>query len=109
MITAYDGVMPARRFPSPWSVEEQAAGFVVRDHNGQALAYFYFEEEPGRRSAAKLLTKGEARRIAVNIVTSWNIDAVARSGRSPARSRSLVVCSCRADGRARACEVFCFF
>jgi hypothetical protein len=26
-----------------------------------------FEEEPGRRAAAKLLTKGEARRIAVNI------------------------------------------
>jgi hypothetical protein len=27
----------------------------VRDHNGQALAYVYFEHEPGRRAAAKLL------------------------------------------------------
>jgi len=35
----------------------------VRDHDGQALAYVYFEEEAG----AKLLTKDEARRIAVNI------------------------------------------
>ena len=58
--------MPGRRFPPPWSVEEQAACFVVVDRSGQKLAYIYFEDEPGRRSAAKLLTKDEARRIAVN-------------------------------------------
>jgi hypothetical protein len=39
----------------------------VRDHNRQALAYVYYEDEPGRRSAAKLLTRDEARRIASNI------------------------------------------
>jgi DNA helicase HerA-like ATPase len=59
--------MPARRFPPPWSIEEQAACFVVRDHHGQALAYVYFEDEPGRRSAAELLAKTEARQIAANI------------------------------------------
>jgi hypothetical protein len=53
--------MTARRFRPPWSVEEQAACFVVRDHNDQAFAYVYCEDEPGRRSAAKLLTKDEAR------------------------------------------------
>jgi hypothetical protein len=57
----------ARRFPPPWSVEELAAYFVMRDHNEQALAYVYFEDEPGRRSAAKLLTCDEARRIVANI------------------------------------------
>jgi hypothetical protein len=41
--------------------------FIVRDANGQQLAYVYYESEPGRRSAAKLLTKDEARRIAANI------------------------------------------
>ena len=31
------------------------------------LIYVYYEDEPGRRSAAKLLSKDEARRIASNI------------------------------------------
>jgi hypothetical protein len=41
----------------------------VKDSGGQQLAYVYYENEPGRRSAAKLLTKDEARRIAVNIAS----------------------------------------
>jgi hypothetical protein len=36
----------ARRFPPPWSVEEyNDACFIVRDHDGQQLAYVYFEDE----------------------------------------------------------------
>jgi hypothetical protein len=31
------------------------ACFVFRDNIGQQLAYIYYEDEPGRRSAAKLL------------------------------------------------------
>jgi len=52
--------MTARRFPPPWTVEELDACFVVRDGNGQQLAYVYFEDGPGRRSAAKLLSNDEA-------------------------------------------------
>jgi hypothetical protein len=31
-----------RRFPPPWSVEEQDACFVAKDGGGQKLGYFYF-------------------------------------------------------------------
>ena len=48
--------MTSRRFPPPWTIKELAECFIVRDANGQALDV-YFEEEPGRRSAAKLLTR----------------------------------------------------
>jgi hypothetical protein len=50
------------RLPGNWQrkirEEEQSACFVVRDHNGQALAYVYFEDEPGPRSAK--VTRGQA-------------------------------------------------
>ena len=46
--------MTVRRFPPPWSVDEaERRCFIIRDPNGQPLAYVYFEEEPGRRAAAK--------------------------------------------------------
>jgi hypothetical protein len=35
-----------RRFPPPWSVEETQPCFIVRDSNGQALAFVYFEDSP---------------------------------------------------------------
>jgi hypothetical protein len=59
--------MSGRGFPSPWTVDELNDCFVVRDANGQALGHFFYEEEDhGRRSAAKQLSKDEARRIATN-------------------------------------------
>jgi hypothetical protein len=33
----------------------------------ECLSHVYFENEPGRRTAANLMTKDEARRIAANI------------------------------------------
>jgi hypothetical protein len=69
--------MTDRRFPPPWSIEEaNNACFIVRDSTGQALGYFYFEDEPGRRSAAKLLTRDEARRLAVNFAKAPGDDPV---------------------------------
>ena len=42
----------------------------VRDADEQQLAYIYYSNDPDRRSAAKLLTKDEARRIAANLPAS---------------------------------------
>jgi hypothetical protein len=54
----------ARCFPPSWNIEEANASlFIVKDNNGHALAYVYFEQDPGRRRAANLLTRDEARRM----------------------------------------------
>jgi hypothetical protein len=66
-VRQWNSIYPHAALAPPWSVEEQDAYFVVVDRGGQKLAYVYFEEEPGRQSAAKLLSKDEARRIAVNM------------------------------------------
>jgi len=38
-----------RRFPPPWTAEPTPNCFIVRDADGQQLAYVYYENEPGRR------------------------------------------------------------
>ena len=46
--------MPSpRRFPPPWSVEEHEESFIVKDANGQQLAYLYFEDEPQRQLSTR--------------------------------------------------------
>jgi hypothetical protein len=42
-------------------------GYVVRDANGQALAYLYSRDNPVEAQQAKMLTADEARRIAMNV------------------------------------------
>jgi hypothetical protein len=56
------------RFPPPWTFKDyNNACFIVKDANGADVAYVYYEEERGRRTAANLMTRDEARRIAANI------------------------------------------
>jgi K+/H+ antiporter YhaU regulatory subunit KhtT len=42
-------------------------GYVVRDANGQAIAYLYTRENEAEARQAKVLTADEARRIATNL------------------------------------------
>lgn len=56
-----------RRFKPPWSAERIPGGYVVKDANGQALAYVYAREKKADADTAKVLTMDEARRIASNI------------------------------------------
>ena len=60
--------------PAPWTVEEyRGISYIVRDANRFAVAHVYFEPEPGRRAAASLMTKDEARKIAAASLScrSW--------------------------------------
>jgi hypothetical protein len=58
--------MTDRRFPPPWSLEEHDECFIVRDADGQALGYFYFDEEQQSPAIDRRLTRDDARRMAVN-------------------------------------------
>ena len=53
------------RFPA--ALEERQESFIVKDANGQQLAYLYFEDEPQRRMSMKRLSRDEAFLIAMNI------------------------------------------
>ncbi len=54
-------------FPAPWYADKMPGGYGVRDANPLALVYIYGRANEAEARQAKVLTKDEARRIAVNI------------------------------------------
>jgi hypothetical protein len=81
--------MPERRFPPPWAVEEyRGISYIVRDANNFAMAYVYFESEPGSREAANLMTKDEL------VGQFCRASQIAKSQKCGVRgNRSYAVCS----------------
>jgi len=59
--------LTSRRFPPPWRADKIPGGYVVRDANGQSLVYVHSRDNEAEALQAKVLTKDEARRIAVNV------------------------------------------
>jgi hypothetical protein len=59
-------VKPSRsRREGPWWVRRSACGGLLHRprRHGAGARYFYFEDEPGRHSAAKLLAKASPLRL----------------------------------------------
>jgi hypothetical protein len=53
---------PRKLFSGPWCLVEHEESFEVADAGGEALAFVYFENEPGRRASMKRMSKEDARR-----------------------------------------------
>jgi hypothetical protein len=60
--------MTARHFPPPWSAEVTPNCFIVRDANGQQLAYVYYESDSplGSKIAQAKMRRGGSQRISPN-------------------------------------------
>jgi hypothetical protein len=60
---------PARTlFARPWRRINHEESFEVQDASGNALAFSYFEDDPGRGSSMKRMTREDARRLADQLV-----------------------------------------
>jgi hypothetical protein len=77
-----------RRFPPPWRADKTAHGYVVRDANGQALAYLYSRATEAEAMQAKVLTADEARRVWMAVRPE---DRGTRGGRGTERPRWLTM------------------
>jgi hypothetical protein len=65
-VTAAMAEPPSCRFPPPWRVVEKGSCFLVKDDTGRTMGWFCFRDHPRPRSRVRVMTRDEARRMAVN-------------------------------------------
>jgi hypothetical protein len=59
---------PYQTVPPALDAREHEESFAVMDAGNTALAFIYFEEEAGRRSSMKRLSREDDRRLATQVV-----------------------------------------
>jgi hypothetical protein len=59
---------PAKPFRQPWKLVEHDESFAIVDAGNTVLALIYHEDEPGRRSNMRRLSREDARRLASQVV-----------------------------------------
>ncbi|MBG0801256.1 hypothetical protein IYW40_07135 [Methylocystis sp. H4A] len=59
----------------PLRIRRTSESFAVEDANGVALAYVYFEDDPGRRGLVNRLSGGDAKVVAQTIARALTAEA----------------------------------
>jgi hypothetical protein len=59
---------PAKPFRQPWKLVEHDESFAIVDAGNTVLAMIYHEDEPGRRTTMRHLSREDARRFASQVV-----------------------------------------
>ncbi len=59
----------------PLRIRKSGESYVVKDANGVALAYVYFEDDPSRRGLVNRLSGDEAKAVAQTVARALTEDA----------------------------------
>ena len=59
---------PSKPFRQPWKLVEHEESFRILDAGNTVLATIYHEDEPGRRTTMRRLSREDARRFASQVV-----------------------------------------
>ena len=64
----------SRRYPKPWTIEEQPSCFVVKDASGTIIAQVVFCDDEDRRVETGQMSRDEARFVMARIEAQLHDD-----------------------------------